>query len=157
MVFQEKIEYYEMLMKSKLIEYDTKNNYDMTESYTKENNSTIKNESTNNSSNDINSNSTSLNKFSDTPQSAIDLSDNYITQMTSNEDNNNSSSIAQATGKNLNEGQQTETLTLTRKGNIGVMTGSDLIKKHIDLQKELNNIISMFFEKECNNLFMQIY
>ena len=59
--------------------------------------------------------------------------------------------------KNLNEGQQTETLTLTRKGNIGVMTGSDLIKKHIDLQKELNNVINMFFEKECNDLFMKIY
>lgn len=157
MVFQEKIEYYEMLMKSKLIEYDTKNNYDMTESYTKENNSTISNESTNNSSNNINSNSTSLNKFSDTPQSAIDLSDNYITQMTSNDDNNTSSSIAQVTGKNLNEGQQTETLTLTRKGNIGVMTGSDLIKKHIDLQKELNNIINMFLIKECSCLFMGLY
>lgn len=156
-IFQEKIEYYEMLMKTKLIDYDIKNNYDMTESYTKENNSTITNESTNNSSNDINSNITTLNKFSDTPQCAIDLSDNYITQITSNEDNNNTSSIGQSTGKNLNEGQQTETLTLTRKGNIGVMTGSDLVKKHIDLQKELNNIINMFLVKECSCLFMQIY
>ena len=157
MTFQEKLEYYEMLMKTKLIEYDIKNNYDMEEKYTKENNSTVTNETSNNSSNDITSSSSNLNKYSDTPQSQINLSDNYITEITSNEDTGTTSNITQATGKNFNEGVQKETLTLTRRGNIGVMTGSDLIKKHIDLQKELNNIINLFFEKECNNLFMQIY
>lgn len=157
MTFQEKLEYYEMLMKTKLIEYDIKNNYDMEEKYTKENNSTVTNETSNNSSNDITSSSSNLNKYSDTPQSQINLSDNYITEITSNEDTGTTSNISQTTGKNLNEGVQKETLTLTRKGNIGVMTASDLIKKHIDLQKELNNIINLFFEKECNILFMQIY
>lgn len=156
-VFQEKIEYYEMLMKAKLIEYDVKNNYDMTESYTKENNSTITNTNSLNSTNDITTTSNSLNKFSDTPQSDLNLSENYLTEITKNEDNNTSSNIGQSNGKNLNEGQQTETLTLTRKGNIGVMTGSDLIKKHIDLQKELNNVINMFLINECSCLFMGLY
>lgn len=43
---------------------------------------------------------------------------------------------SQSYGSQINSG--TEEYTLTRKGNIGVMTSSDVIKKHIDLWENFN-------------------
>lgn len=54
------------------------------------------------------------------------------------------------------EGKQTEKHTLVRSGNIGVDTDSDMIEKHIRLQKTLRNIERMFFD-ECEDLFMLVY
>ena len=54
------------------------------------------------------------------------------------------------------EGKQTEKHTLVRSGNIGVDTDSDMIEKHIRLQKTLRNIEKMFFD-ECEDLFMLVY
>lgn len=45
---------------------------------------------------------------------------------------------------------------LTKKGNIGVDTDADMIQKHINLQKVLKKIETMFFE-ECEDLFMMVY
>lgn len=58
--------------------------------------------------------------------------------------------------RNYTQGEQVESYTLTRKGNIGVDTDSDAITKHIKLQKVLKNIEIMFFE-ECEDLFMMVY
>lgn len=51
------------------------------------------------------------------------------------------------------DSRQTETHKLTRIGNIGVQTGADMVRIHIELQKTLRNIERMFFD-ECEDLFM---
>ena len=43
-----------------------------------------------------------------------------------------------------------------RHGNIGVQTATDMMEKHIELQKKLSRILEMFFE-ECHDLFMMVY
>lgn len=53
-------------------------------------------------------------------------------------------------------GDHVETSKYTKKGNIGIDTDSDMITKHINLQKVLRNIERMFFE-ECEDLFMLVY
>ena len=52
--------------------------------------------------------------------------------------------------------EQKENYKLTRIGNIGVQTASDMLEKHIDLQKKLKKIEMMFFD-ECEDLFMLVY
>lgn len=54
------------------------------------------------------------------------------------------------------DSKQTETHKLTRVGNIGVDTDSDMIEKHIQLQKKLRSIELSFFD-ECEDLFMLVY
>ena len=54
------------------------------------------------------------------------------------------------------DSKQTETHKLTRIGNIGVDTDSDMIEKHIRLQKTLKQIELLFFN-ECEDLFMMVY
>lgn len=53
-------------------------------------------------------------------------------------------------------GNQVETIEHHRRGNIGIDTDSDMIHKHIKLQKVLQQIELMFFD-ECEDLFMLIY
>lgn len=201
MTFIEKLEYYEMLVKTAQIEYDILNNYDLKENYTKSTQSTstsdnsinnienvtentsykenIKNSNTSTGNNTNSSTVTDLTKFSDTPQSSVSLNDGYLTNVTdknnttsdtgnfsnsesgtneaSSTNTNTKENINNTTGKNLNEGSQEETYTLTRKGNIGVMTSTDMLEKHIEYQKKVTNIINMFLVNECSNLFMMIY
>ena len=52
--------------------------------------------------------------------------------------------------------EQTETYEHIKKGNIGVDTDSDMIMKHIKLQKTLRRIEQMFFD-ECEDLFMMVF
>ena len=54
------------------------------------------------------------------------------------------------------EGFETETIEHYRHGNIGVQTATDMLEKHIDLQRKLTKIEKMFFD-ECEDLFMQIF
>ena len=58
--------------------------------------------------------------------------------------------------RTFSEGEQSESYTLTRRGNIGVDTDSEAIEKHNRLHKTLKNIERMFFE-ECEDLFMLVY
>ena len=53
-------------------------------------------------------------------------------------------------------GNSKEEFTRTMVGNIGVMTSTDLLSKHIELQKVLKKIELMFFD-ECEDLFMLIW
>lgn len=55
-----------------------------------------------------------------------------------------------------NIGKQTETYTMTRKGNIGVNPASHEVDHHILTQKTLKRIEEMFFN-ECEDLFMLVY
>lgn len=57
--------------------------------------------------------------------------------------------------RSRSEGATSETVEFTRKGNIGVDTDSDMIQKHIKLQKVLTQIEKMFFD-ECDDLFMLV-
>lgn len=54
------------------------------------------------------------------------------------------------------EGKQKEVHKMTRIGNIGVQTGADMLRIHVNLQKTLQNIERMFFD-ECEDLFMLVY
>lgn len=58
--------------------------------------------------------------------------------------------------RTYSDGKRTESHTLKRKGNIGVDTDSDMIEKHIRLQKTLKQIELLFFN-ECEDLFMMVY
>lgn len=70
---------------------------------------------------------------------------------------NNEGQMTATTNSSQNEtGNEKENYELTRIGNIGVQTGSDMLMKHIELQKTLTTIMLQFFN-ECNDLFMQIY
>lgn len=53
-------------------------------------------------------------------------------------------------------GKQLEEYELTRRGNIGIQTASDMLEKHIELQKKLSKIEIMFFD-ECEDLFMLVF
>ena len=54
------------------------------------------------------------------------------------------------------DSEQKEVHKLTRIGNIGVQTGADMIRIHVELQKTLRKIERMFFD-ECEDLFMLVY
>ena len=54
------------------------------------------------------------------------------------------------------EREQSESYTITRRGNIGVDTDSDGILKHLKLQKVLKEIEIQFFN-ECEDLFLLVY
>ena len=53
-------------------------------------------------------------------------------------------------------GNAIETIEHKRRGNIGIDTDSDMIQKHLKLQKILRKIELMFFD-ECEDLFMLVY
>jgi hypothetical protein len=128
---------YRKLYETFLIEVDTLNNYDMTETHTREVNGTNDTQGENNT--------TSRNIFRDTPQGRIENVDLYATDITDDTSTN--------TQSNITTNNQLETFTLTRKGNIGVMTHSDMIQKYRDL---LIDVDKQFIE-EFADLFMQIY
>ena len=58
--------------------------------------------------------------------------------------------------RSRSEGEYSETIEHTRRGNIGVDTDADMIQKHIKLQKILKEIEKMFFA-ECEDLFMLVW
>lgn len=61
-----------------------------------------------------------------------------------------------ANNREYMQGSMKETTEHTRTGNIGVDTDSDMIHKHIGLQKILAQIERMFFD-ECEDLFLQVW
>lgn len=78
-------------------------------------------------------------------------------QETNSQTTSGESSIQSNTTTNQNEtGNENENYNLTRIGNIGVQTGSDMLMKHIELQRTLTTIELQFF-KDCEDLFMQIF
>lgn len=58
--------------------------------------------------------------------------------------------------RQYSHGKEDEVIEHHRVGNIGVNTDSDMIEKHLHLQKALKQIKMMFFE-ECEDLFMLVY
>ena len=109
-------------------------NYDVTETYTREvaNNSTATNESTN------------KNLQSDTPVTKTDLEQvDYFSNIVKDIGNNTS---------NVNN-NSSENWERRMKGNIGVQTDADAIIKYWESLRQIENEI---FE-QCSNLFMEVY
>lgn len=137
--FNENLPLFNELCKTAKIEYDVVNNYDVTEK--------IINEGTGNSTTTLSD--TTKGRILDTPQGKLELSkeDKYVTELQRNDSDSTSSSNNTTNG----------TMTRTMKGNIGVMTASDLLTKHIELQKILRRIEIDFFENICDELFLSIW
>lgn len=109
-------------------------NYDVTETYTREvaNNSTATNESTN------------KNLQSDTPVTKTDLEQvDYFSNIVKDIGNNTS---------NVNN-NSLENWSRTMQGNIGVQTDADAIMKYWQSLRQIENEI---FE-QCSNLFMEVW
>jgi hypothetical protein len=53
-------------------------------------------------------------------------------------------------------GTENENYTKVLRGSYGVITESDMLQKHINLQQTLSTILNKFFD-ECDDLFMQVY
>ena len=137
--FNEHLPLFNELCKTAKIEYDVVNNYDVTEK--------IINEGTGNSTTTLSD--TTKGRTLDTPQGKLELSkeDKYVTELQRNDSESTSSSNNTTNG----------TMTRTMKGNIGVMTASDLLTKHIELQKILRKLELDFFENVCDELFLSIW
>lgn len=137
--FAENLPLFNELCKTAKIEYDIVNNYDVTEE--------IKNQG--DSTSNTNTSGSSSGRFLDTPQGKINLTkeDKYITELTRNDDEGTSSST----------NKSNTSMIRTMKGNIGVMTASDLLTKHINLQKELKLLELNFFNEVCDELFLSIW
>lgn len=120
---------------------------------------TSETDTTNNSETNTTDNSTSnsektLNRDSTVNQDTTgkETTDNNLTSnITDEQKRTEDSNVITSTSNNSKEDY-----TLTRKGNIGIQTASDMLDKHIELQKKLRKIELMFFD-ECEDLFMLVY
>lgn len=120
--------YYVELYKTTLFEYNPIENYNMTEG------------SEDNTKSAGSSEGTTLEKFSDTPQSEISNLDKYLSSATQNE------------GTNKSTGTSDTKHTAWRKGNIGVMSTQNLIQQERDIILNIDKLII----DELKNLFLGV-
>jgi hypothetical protein len=154
--FNEILPYYNELFKTATINYEKLNNVSLSEEYSKL--SSINNNFEGTGTNTIigSGTDTQEQKYSDTPQGNVANIDNgYLTNYTKDTNTNNTSSSGNSTQTSNGTTENNESFTKTTKGNSNI-TQTDLLTKHIELQKTLQNIEKMFFE-ECNDLFMLLY
>jgi hypothetical protein len=137
-------------------------NYDVTETYTKDITATgnVNNTASANNTGTQSGSGTSSNKtlFSDTPQGRTSLAGTeYVTEIT--EDTGATGNTVNTEGNTATQGTTTtadttkENWTRTMKGNIGVQTDADAVVKY--MQSLVNVDLEVF--KELNDLFMQVY
>lgn len=125
---------YNKMYKAMNLEQRILDNYDVTETYER----STKGISTENS------NGSSLNLASDTPQGRIDINSNdFVSNINKNSGTNESNSNSEGNEKWIR----------TMVGNIGVQTDADAVNKYIE---SLKNVDEMIFE-ELSVLFMGIY
>lgn len=168
--------YFNKLYGVATLEYDTLTNYDLTETTTREivgeSNSTgndsrnVSGSKTDNSTSVVDDTSKHKNIFSDTPNGRLNLDDNFATSITQNDNLSNVSTTSKIDGvtsqnetfssNTVGGHTQNETTTLTRKGNIGVMSAQDLIEKELALYKKIGNI-DVLVINELRDLFMRVY
>ena len=120
--------YYVELYKTTLFEYNPIENYNMTEG------------SEENVKSSGSSEGTSLEKFSDTPQSEVSNLDKYLSSATQNE------------GTNKSTGASDTKHTAWRKGNIGVMSTQNLIQQERDIILNIDKLII----DELKDLFLGV-
>lgn len=129
--------YYTQLYKTTTLKYDALLNYDLTETITRE----ILSENTSSTSSEV----IGENRMYDTP---ITRNSRYKDSPSMIGENNDKSKLSVNGNNNARE-----THTRNTKGNIGVMSAQDLIKKERDL---IINIDKMIFD-ELEVLFMQVF
>lgn len=129
-------------------------NYDMQE--TSNDKRTIKNNSTTNGETTTKSTNTAENESfaSDTPDGSLSDIANYMSSGEKNSTNSNSNSTDNNTTKTTGDGEENYTHTLTRKGNIGVMTSAQIIGGYRDAIKY--NCFDTIFA-ECEAYFIGVY
>lgn len=134
--------YYNHMYESELLYFADSNpfdTYNLTETLTREGTSTSK----------LNASNTSklLALLSETPQGAIDINSNdYVSNVSKND--------GEGTSTQTGEGSNSESYTLTRKGNIGVQTIGYEMKQYReaflrideDIIKEVGDCFLMFYE-----------
>lgn len=126
--------YYNKLLYSQSLEQRILDNYDVTETFKRDVTSTNIN----------NSSSENINLYSDTPKRKIDIeSVDYVSNINKDKANLN----------NTTNGNNKEVWERTMKGNIGVQTDADAIKK---FEGSIRNILLEIFD-ELEVLFMGIY
>lgn len=162
--FTETLPFYEEEMKINLMEYDIVNNYDLKEEYTRksngENNSSATSEGSSQSNSVTNEEGKNFNIFANTPQTEVGEEFSHASTKTKDnttgksESTGNSSS--NSSGSNQGNYKNEESFINHKIGNIGVQTQSDMLEKHLILQKKLKNIEKNFFD-ECEELFMMVY
>ena len=162
--FTETLPFYEEQMKINLMEYDIINNYDLKEEYTRksngQNSSSGTSEGTSQSSSVTNEEGKNFNIFANTPQTEV--GEEFSHASTKTKDNttgkseNTGNSSSNSRGSNEGNYKNEETFINHKVGNIGVQTQSDMLEKHLILQKKLKNIEKNFFD-ECEELFIMIY
>jgi hypothetical protein len=78
----------------------------------------------------------------------------HDTRTGTSQNNTNNTQSSQGSSNETNNGN--ENYTLKRVGNIGVSHATDMIEKHIELQRKIRTVYTQFFN-ECEDLFMQIF
>lgn len=125
-------------------------NYDVTETYTRDVKNSTKAMNQNNI--DTNSNSTNRNLESETPTSKVDFDQvDFFSNIVKDIGNSNSSTIANNTNDVI--GDSKENWTRTMQGNIGVQTDADAIIKYWQSLRQ----IEMEIFNQCSDLFMEVY
>lgn len=162
--FTETLPFYEEEMKINMMEYDIINNYDLKEEYTRksngQNSSSGTSEGSSQSSSITKEEGKNFNIFANTPQTEVGEEFSHASTKTKDnttgksESNENSSS--NTSGSNQGNYKNEESFINHKVGNIGVQTQSDMLEKHLILQKKLKNIEKNFFD-ECEELFMMVY
>ena len=162
--FTETLPFYEEQMKINMMEYDIINNYDLKEEYTRksngQNSSSGTSEGSSQSSSITNEEGKNFNIFANTPQTEV--GEEFSHASTKTKDNTSGKSESTGTsssnshGSNEGNYKNEETFINHKVGNIGVQTQSDMLEKHLILQKKLKNIEKNFFN-ECEELFMMVY
>lgn len=150
--FTETLPFYEEEMKINMMEYDIINNYDLKEEYTRTSNGTS--EGSSQSSSITNEEGKNFNIFANTPQTEV--GEEFSHASTKTKDNTTGKSESNGSSSSNSRGSNEETFINHRVGNIGVQTQSDMLEKHLILQKKLKNIEKNFFD-ECEELFMMVY
>lgn len=82
---------------------------------------------------------------------------NTTTEERTDSNNKTSNSNADETINSVEDKNKKLNYTLTRRGNIGVQTSAQILNLEIELRKKLTNIWKLFFETECDILFMQVF
>jgi hypothetical protein len=157
--FHEKLPLYNEMFRTAAIQYDKVNNTSIVENNTRSmtGDNTYNGENNSNLTGTGSGTETATRRNLDTPQGSVDLVDDYLSN--ASKDDNSSSNQSSSTGKTTQEStakmSSSESKSRSIEGHSNVIQ-ADMLKKHIELQKELQRIELNFFE-ECNELFMLIY
>jgi hypothetical protein len=144
--------YYNKMYETTLLEQRILDNYDVTETFTKESSNDIN--VNNNLTENITGAANNTKVFSDTAQGRISMEGiegEYASQITKDSGDNTSDTTTSGTVVTTDEGS--ENWTRTMKGNIGVQTDSDAIIKY---RQSLINVDLMIIN-ELTDLFMQVW